>query len=96
MPDSDRASRAKSPFSAIADNPFHVILGLGPRIQDKESLFLAGCQRSLKAAFMLLDPRFRKDDRRGGVAGGGFFHGRGCLAFPKSGISAAGSSLSQG
>ena len=39
MPDPDRASRAKSPFSAIADNPFHVILGLGPRIQGNNSLF---------------------------------------------------------
>ena len=75
MPDPDRASRAKSPFSAIADNPFHVILGLGPRIQDKESLFWRGVnvnKSGINAAWMLAFasmtgegyPRIRKEDGR--------------------------------
>ena len=65
MPDPDRASRAKSPFSAIADNPFHVILGLGPRIVNVNK---SGINAAWMLAFASMTgegyPRIRKEDGR--------------------------------
>ncbi len=60
-------------------------------IQEMQCLILAGCQRPQKAELVFLDPRFRKHDGRRGVAGGGFFHGWGCLLSLKNGIRFPGS-----
>ena len=55
--------------------PSVVTLGLGPRVQDNDSLF-GGASRVGKAEFMLLDPRFRKHDGLPPL----------CHARPRSGI----------
>ena len=47
---------------------------LDPRVQGNDSLFWRGVNAPIKAVLFFLDPRLRKDDRRRGVAGGGFFH----------------------
>ena len=51
--------------------------------------YFGGASREEKRNKCFLDPRVRKDDRRRGVAGGGFFHRWGPLLSLKSGIHVA-------
>ena len=49
----------------------------------KDSLFWRGVNAPIKAVLFFPDPRFRKDDGRRGVAGGGFLLRAGVSLIPK-------------